>query len=250
MKYREARAWLEPELTGLPKEKLDVWLRSDELGLYRHYFDNLLRMQQHILPPREEELLAMASKAAGASSNTFGLLTNTELKYRTIKDAEGNDVSVTVPAYYDLIYSKDRRVRRDVYMALHQSYLDVKSTLASTLEGAMQRDWYYARARGYESSLEAALDEENLPPAVYHNLIDTVNKNLPLLHRYTALRKKILQLDEVHPYDLYVSLVDAPEQRYTYEEAVELIEKSLRADGQAVCRCIEVGFPVTLDRRL
>ena len=122
----------------------------------------------------------MASKATGASANTFGLLTNTELKYRArSRTRTATIVTVTVPVYYDLIYSKDRRVRRDVYLALHRSYLDVKSSLASTLEGAAQRDWFYAKARGYDSSLEAALDQENLPVAVYHNLIDTVNKNLP-----------------------------------------------------------------------
>ncbi len=241
-KYREALAWLDPELTSLPKDRLDAWLRTDELAIYRHYFDNLLRMRQHILSPREEELLAMASKATGSSANTFGLLTNTELKYRTIKDAEGNEITVTVPVYYDLIYSKDRQVRRGVYLALHQSYLDVKNALASTLEGAAQHDWFYAKARGYESSLDAALDQENLPPSVYMNLIDTVNKNLPLLHRYTALRKRILKLDEVHPYDLYVSLVDAPEQRYTYEEAVELIVKSLEPMGHDYVEALKLGF--------
>ena len=241
-KYLEGRAWLDPELTNLPEAKLKAWLDRDDLRVYRHYFDDLRRMRKHILSPREEELLAMASKPTGASANTFGLLTNTELKYRTIKDADGNDVTVTVPAYYDLIYSKDRRVRRDVYLALHGSYLDVKNTLASTLEGAAQRDWFYAKARGYNSSLEAAMDQENLPVAVYHNLIDTVNKNLPLLHRYTALRKKILKLDEVHPYDLYVSLVDAPEKRYTYEEAVKLIVKNLAPMGAEYVDALKSGF--------
>lgn len=241
-KYREATAWLEPELTSLPPAELNQWLQRGDLGLYRHYFDNLFRLQKHILTPREEELLAMASKATGASANTFSLLTNTELKYRTIKDAEDNDIKVTVPVYYDLIYSKDRRVRRDVYLALHESYLDVKNTLASTLEGAAHRDWFYAKSRGYGSSLEAALDQENLPVAVYHNLIDTVNKNLPLLHRYTALRKRILKLDEVHPYDLYVNLVDAPEQRYTYDEAVELIVESLQPMGPEYLDALRHGF--------
>jgi oligoendopeptidase F len=241
-KYQEAGAWLEPELTSLPREQLDKWLEAEDLTLYRHYFDNLLRLQEHILSPREEELLAMASKATGSAANTFSLLTNTELKYRTIEDADGNELTVTVPVYYDLIYSKDRRVRRDVYLALHRSYLDVKNALASTLEGAAQRDWFYAKARGYDSSLQAALDQENLPVAVYHNLINTVNDNLPLLHRYTELRKKILKLDEVHPYDLYVSLVDVPEQRYTYEEAVELIVQSLEPMGPEYLDALQLGF--------
>ncbi len=229
-------------MTGLPREKLDSWLRTDKLGLYQHYFDNLFRLQKHILPPRDEELLAMSSKATGASATTFGMLTNTELRYRTIKDADGNDIKVTVPVYYDLIYSKDRRVRRAVYLALHESYLDVKNTLASTLAGAMQRDWFYAKARGYDSSLQAALDEENLPTEVYHNLVDTINKNLPLLHRYTALRKKILKVDELHPYDLYVSLVDAPEKRYTYEDGVKLVETNLEPMGTEYVDALKHGF--------
>ena len=240
--YAESRAWLEPELTGLPREKVDAWLERDDLAVYRHFFDNLFRRSKHILSPREEELLAMASKTSSASANTFRLLTNTELQRNTIKDSDGKNVIVTDAVYYDLISSKDRRVRKDVYLALHRSYMDVKSSLASTLEGAAQRDWFYAKARGYNSSLEAALDQENLPVGVYHNLIDTINKHLPLLHRYTALRKKVLELDEVHPYDLYVSLVDAPEQRYTYERARQLIIESLEPIGKEYVDALKVGF--------
>jgi oligoendopeptidase F len=240
--YQEAKAWLEPELANLPQDKVNEWLQRDELAVYGHYFDNLFRTKQHILSPREEELLAMASKPCRASANTFGLLTNTELKYNTIKDSDGNEVTVTSPVYYDLIYSRDRRVRRDVYLALHRSYLDIKNSTASTLQGAVQADWFFAKARGYPSSLHAALDQENLPVAVYHNLIDTVNEHLPLLHRYTALRKKILQLDEVRAYDLYVNLIDAPEQRYTYEEATELILDSLQPMGQEYVDAMAMGF--------
>lgn len=242
VKYGEAKSWLEPELINLPPEVINRWLKRGELAIYQHYFDNLLRMKKHILSPREEELLAMASKACGASANTFSLLTNTELHYRTIKDQEGNEVTVTSPIYYDLIYSKDRRVRHDVYMALLGSYGEVKNSLASTLEGAVQRDWFYAKARGYDSSLQAALDEENLPVSVYHNLIDTVNQHLPLLHRYTALRKKILQLDQLHPYDLYVNLIDAPEPRYTYEEATKLVLEGLAPMGQEYVDAMRNGF--------
>jgi oligoendopeptidase F len=242
VRYGEAKAWLEPELTNLPLEKLKPWLERDDLSVYRHYFDNLLRMKQHILSPREEELLAMASKPCQASANTFSLLTNTELRYNTIEDSEGNEITVTSPVYYDLIYSKDRRLRRDVYLALHGSYLEIKSSLASTLEGAVQRDWFFAKARGYASSLEAALNDENLPVSVYHNLIDTVNRHLPLLHRYTALRKKVLRLDEVHPYDLYVNLVDAPEQRFTYEQATQLVLESLQPMGREYVDALTLGF--------
>lgn len=241
-KYQQSRAWFEPELTQLPPDTLRTWLQDERLAVYRHFFDDLFRMKPHILSPREEELLAMSSAALGASSNTFGLLTNTELQFNTIKDADGNEITVTPPVYYDLIYSKDRRVRREVYLALHNSYLAVKNSLASTLAGTVQRDWFYAKARGYESSLAAALDDENLPVAVYHNLIDTVNQHLPLLHQYTQMRARVLGLDEVHAYDLYVNLVDAPEKRYSYEEAKQLILDSLQPMGQDYLDALEMGL--------
>ena len=242
VRYGEAKAWLAPELTSLPDATLERWLQGEDLRPYAHYFDDLVRRRAHILSPREEGLLASASKATGASANTFSLLTNTELKHQQITDAQGKQVTVTSPVYYDLIYSKDRRVRRDVYLALHRSYGQVKNSLASTLEGACQRDWFYAKARGYDSALAAALDDENLPVSVYHNLIETVHKHLPLLHRYTALRKRVLGLEELHPYDLYVSLVDAPEPRYSYEQAVALVLKGLQPMGDEYVDALEHGF--------
>ncbi len=242
VKYGEAASWLEPELSNLSQETVKSWFNHGDLGVYDHYFDNLFRLKKHILSPREEELLAMVSKAAGASANTFSMLTNTELRYNTIKDEKGSDITVTAPVYYDLIYSKDRRVRRDLYLAFHRSYVEIKNSLASTLEGAAQRDWFYAKARGYKSSLEAALDRENLPVSVYHNLIGTVNEHLSVLHRYTALRKKVLKLDEVHPYDLYVNLVDAPEKRYTYEGARKLVLESLAPMGREYVDTMRMGL--------
>jgi len=242
VKYREATAWLEPELTNLPEEQVQQWLQRPELTIYRHYFHNLFRMKPHILPPREEELLAMASKACNAAATAYSLLTNTELRFNTIKDEQGKEITVTSPVFYDLLYSKDRRVRRDAYLALHRSYMDVKRSLAATLEGAVQRDWFYARARGYSSSLEAALDAENLPTAVYTNLIESINRHLPLLHRYVSLRKRVLGIDELHPYDLYVTLADAPEPRFSYEQAVELIVEGLEPMGPEYVDALKLGF--------
>ncbi len=240
--YREASAWLEPELTSLPDQRLRSWLKQPNLAVYQHYFDNLFRMKPHILPPREEQLVAMASKPCNTSANTYSLLTNTELRYKTIKDEQGNEITVTSPVFYDLLYSKERRVRRDAYLALHRSYLELQRSLASTLEGATQRDWFYARARHYSSCLEAALYPENLPTSIYTNLIDTINRHLPLLHRYTALRKKVLGVDELHPYDLYVTLVDAPEPRFTYEEALQLVLRGLEPMGSEYLDALRLAF--------
>ncbi len=243
VKYEEAASWFQPELLQIPEATLGEWLKTPELKIYAHYIDDILRAKAHILPAREEELLAMAGKATEASGDAFGLLSNTELRWRTVKNPEGQDMEVTSSSFYQAMYSKDRRFRRDVFTALHDSYLDVKSTLAATLAGAMQRDWYYSKARHYETSLHRALDAENLPLGVYHNLIKTVNDNAPLLHRYVALKKKILKLEDgVHLYDLYVNLVDVPERTYTFDQGRELILDGVKPFGPEYLAIMQKAF--------
>ncbi len=231
LKWDESSSWLSPELLKIPEDQLRGWLKQAGLQVYEHYFDDLLRRKPHIFSPREEELLAMSGKATSASTDAFSLLSNTELRWRTVKDAEGRDIEITSSSFTQAMQSKDRRYRRDAFLALHDSFLDVKSTLATTLAGAMERDWYYSKARGYSSSLSRALDAENLPVGVYDNLVKTVNARASLLHRYVALKKRVLKLDGVHFYDLYVSLVDAPERAYSFEQARELVLDGVKPFG-------------------
>lgn len=232
VQYGEAASWFQPELLKIPEAQLREWLAQAPLKVYSHYVDDLLRSRTHILSPREEELLAMAGKATESAGDAFGLLSNTELRWRTAKDPSGREVEVTSSSFYQAMYSKDRRYRREAFDGLHASFLDVKNTLAATMAGTMQRDWFYAKARGYESCLHAALDAENLPLGVYHNLIQTVNENAKLLHRYVALKKRILKLEDgVHLYDLYVNLVDVPEKTYTFEQARQLVLEGVKPIG-------------------
>lgn len=242
VQWDEASSWYQPELLKVPEDQLRGWLRQPELKVYGHYVDDLLRLKKHILSAREEELLAMAGKATEAAGDAFGLLSNTELRWRSAKDAEGQDVEITTSAYTQAIYSKDRRYRKDAFVALHESFLDVKNTLAATLAGTVNRDWYYAKARGYPSSLHRALDAENLPLSVYHSLIDTVNANTRLLHRYVTLKKKALKLDEVHFYDLYVNLVDVPERKYSFDEGRKLVLDGVKPFGPEYGEVMEKAF--------
>ncbi|HYG33763.1 MAG TPA: oligoendopeptidase F [Clostridia bacterium] len=242
VKWDEAASWFHPELLRIPEAKLKEWIQEPGLKVYAHYFDDLLRSKAHILSAREEELLAMAGKATEAAGDAFGLLSNTELRWRTVKDPQERDVEITTSSFTQAMYSKDRRYRRDAFMALHGSYLDVKNTLATTLAGTMQRDWYYAKARNYPSSLHRALDAENLPLSVYHNLIDTVNARRQLLHRYVALKKKVLKLDAVHFYDLYVNLVDVPERKYTFEQGRELVLDGVKPFGPEYVAIMKQAF--------
>lgn len=242
VKWDEAGSWFQPELLKIPEKQLRDWSREGELKVYSHYFDDLLRSKEHILSAREEELLAMSGKATDAASDAFGLLSNTELRWRNIKDPEGKDVEITSSSYVAAMYSKDRRFRKDAFHALHASYDDVKNTLAATLAGAMQRDWFYSKARGYPSSLHRALDAENLPAGVYDNLIKTVDAHRHLLHRYVTLKKKALKLDEVHFYDLYVNLVDVPERQYKFEEARELVLEGVKPFGSDYVGIMQKAF--------
>ena len=243
VKYAEASAWFQPELLQIPEPRLREWLQQDGLKVYAHYFDDLLRSRKHVLSPREEELLAMSGKATDAAGEAFSLLSNTELRWRTVKDADDREVEVTSSSFYQAMYDKNRRYRRDAFTGLYSSFLDVKNTLAATLAGTMQRDWYYSKARGYDSSLSRALDAENLPPGVYSNLIKAVNANSHLLHRYVALKKKALQLDDgVHFYDLYVNLVDVPERKYTFDQARELVLAGVKPFGPEYVAVMQKAF--------
>jgi oligoendopeptidase F len=242
VKWDEAASWFQPELLKIPEDQLRNWLKQPDLEIYAHYFDDLLRSKAHILSPREEELLAMAGKATEASSDAFGLLSNTELRWRTVKNPEGQEVEITSASFLQAMNSRDRRYRADAFTALHESYLDVKNTLAATLSGAMQRDWYYAKARKYPTSLARALDAENLPSGVYDNLVQTVNDHARLLHRYVALKKKALKVDGVHFYDLYVDLVDVPERAYTFEQGRDLVLDGLKPFGREYLDVMKQAF--------
>jgi len=231
VKYGEASSWFQPELLQIPESRLNEWLTRPDLKIYTHFFADLLRSKAHILPAREEELLAMSGKATATAGEAFGLLSNTELRWRSVKDAEGRDVEITPSSYTQAVMSKDRRYRREAFQALHSSFLDVKNTLAATLAGTMQRDWFYAKARGYRTSLDCALDAENLPPSVYTSLLQTVDAHRNLLHRYVALKKRALKLDDVHMYDLSVNLVDIPERTYTFEQARDLVLEGIKPFG-------------------
>src|SRR5215467_8337069 len=242
VRWGESSSWFQPELLKIPEDKLRDWLKQPELQVYQHYFDDLLRSKAHILSSREEELLAMSSKATDASTDVFGLLSNTELRWRTVKDPDGKDVEITSSSFGSAMQSKDRQYRKAAFEALMGSFLDVKSSLAGTLGGAMERDWFYAKARKYPTSLAAALDAENLPDSVYDSLVKTVNDHRGSLQRYVALKKRVLKLDQIHFYDLYVNLVDVPERHYTFEEARQLVLAGVKPFGEDYVNVMKKAF--------
>ncbi|MCX7748905.1 MAG: oligoendopeptidase F [Clostridia bacterium] len=238
-----AVSFIIPEIISIPEETLKTYLAGkQELQVYKQFLSEIIRQKKHILTEREEELLALSSELAHAPKDAFTIFNNADIKFPFIKDENGEEVEVTKGRYISFLESKNRQVREDAFHALYSSYEKVKNTLASTLTSNIKKNRFYAVARKYPSALEASLDADNISTKVYDSLIETVNKNLPLLHRYLKLRKKVLKLDELHMYDLFVPMVDLPPKKIPYNEAVEMVLKGLQPLGGDYTGYLKKGF--------
>jgi oligoendopeptidase F len=238
-----AMAFIVPEILAIDEAKVKSFLEEkEELKLYEHALDEINRQRPHVLSAKEEALLAQAAEVMASSSNTFGMLNNADLKFPTIIDENGDEVEITHGRYIRFLESEDRRVRRDAFKAVYETYGKYKNTFASTLSGAVKKDNFFARVRNYKSAREAALSNNNIPESVYDNLVETINKNLHLLHRYIRLRKKVLGVDELHMYDLYTPLVKDVKMEVTYEEAKEYLLKGLAPLGEDYVNVVKEGL--------
>lgn len=238
-----AVSFIVPEIIAIPIDVLNIFMDGDkELQLYRQFINEILRQKEHTLSEREEELLALSAEIAHAPSDIFVMFNNADIKFPSIKDENGEEVEVTKGRYIKFLESKDRRVREEAFHALYGSYSKQKNTLAATLTSNIKKNRFYATVRKYGSSLEASLDADNISTNVYDNLIETVSRNLHLLHRYLRLRKKALKLDELHMYDVYVPIVEDPKKDIPYEEALDMVEKGLKPLGSGYTGYLKHAF--------
>ena len=228
----EASSWFAPEILNIPSDTLATWLsKSEPLAVYRHAIDDILRQRAHVLSEREEELLAMAGEIASAPETIFSRFTNTNLDYPTIRDEKDAEVVLTPARYGAMLYSPDRRVRRDAFVGLHETYAKKKNTLAATLSGQVKQHIFFTRSRRFPTCLARALNGPNIPETVYDNLIATIGRHLPKLHRYVDVRQRLMGLDEIRAYDLYCPIMDAPRETVAYDEAVETVMVALSPLG-------------------
>ncbi len=243
VEVEESQSFIVPELLMLDEEKIKNYLEeTKELKVYYHFLNNILRKKKHTLTPREEAILAQTGDISTTSEHTFGMLNNADLRFPTIKDEYGNDVEITHGSYIPLMENKDRRVRHDTFKALYDTYYNYKNTFASTLSGNVKKNIFYSKLRNYNSSLEASLNENNIPTEVYHNLIKTVGDNLSSLHKYVSLRKKALGLDELHMYDLYTPIVKDVDMKVPFEEGKDIVLKGLQKLGEEYVSIVEEGL--------
>nr|WP_132371723.1 oligoendopeptidase F [Melghiribacillus thermohalophilus] len=238
-----AMSFITPEILSMSDEQIDAFLKNnDELKLYEHYLKNTIRQRPHVLNEREEAILAEASEVASNPSQTFSMLNNADLTFPAIKDEDGNEMDLTHGRYIRFLESPDRRVRKDAFQAMYDTYGKYKNTFASTLSGSVKKDNFYAKIRNYESARQAALNPNNIPEKVYDNLVEAVNEKLDLLQRYIGLKKEILGVDELHMYDIYTPLVREVKMEVTYEEAQDLVLKGLKPLGEEYLEILQEGF--------
>ncbi len=243
-KVSSAASFIKPELLSIPDDKLIQMIDSkDELKIYRHHIDDILRTKTHTLSKEQEELLALSSEINQIPYNTFSIFTNAELKFPLTKDENGNDYEVSHARYYAAMYSKDRGFRERVFKNYYGKYVDYANTFSVLFNGNIKANIFTSKSRKYASAREAALNGNNIPVSVYDNLLAAANKNLNSLHRWAALKKRLLKLDELHPYDTYVTLFqEMTEKKYSYEEGKEIVLNALKPLGKDYLSTLSTAF--------
>ena len=235
-------SFYEPEFMAINEEQYQNFLAEEpKLQPYKHFFDKLLQNKDHVLSQREEELLAGAGEIFGAASETFAILDNADIVFPFVKDEDGNEVQLSHGVYMRLVESKNREVRRGAYEALYSTYEQYQHTYAKTLQTNVKVQNYRAKVRNYKSAREAALAANFVPESVYDNLVSAVRKHLPLLHRYLALRSKILGIPDLKMYDVYTPL-SSVEYSFTYEEALKKAEEALSVLGEDYLSRVKRAF--------
>ena len=239
----EKIAFMEPEIIAVDEETMNqFYTEKPELNKYKIYITEVRRGKEHSLSPELEKFLAGANELADLPYEVFATLDNADLKFPEITNEKGEKIQITNGRFVPLEESKDRRVRKEVFEKYYETYGNFKNTSASLYAGQVKQLMFYARARKYSSTLEAAVDGNNVSPEVYKNLVEAVNDNLDKMHRYVSLRKKLLELDELHMYDVYVPIVKDYDAKYTIEEAKELVLKAVEPLGTNYVNLIKKAF--------
>ena len=237
-------AFMRPELLAIDENKLhQFYATKAELQIYKHFFDDLLRVKKHMLSTEQEELLASAGDIAGFPYDTFSVFTNADFEFPSIIDEEGNEVKLSHGRFQAALYSMNRDYRKEAFKAYYRPYISYANTLANLFNANLKAKLFFSKARKYENALEASLNANNIPVRVYETLIEMVSQNLQPLHRWIALKKKILNIPEFHPYDVYVSLFETSNERiYGYEEATGIVTSSLKIMGPDYLATLQDAF--------
>lgn len=232
-----------PEILAIDDKTLErFYAEKPELELYRRYIDIVRDRREHTLSDAEEKLLAAAGDMAEVSHDTFTKLSNADMTFPDAIDSEGGHHPLSNGSFVHCLESTDRALRKDAYEKFYSVYKSSVNSIASMLGGQIKQLKFFADARKYPNTLAAALGRTRVPESVYRNLVDTVNKNLDKMHRYVALRKKLLGVDELHMYDVYAPMVGDVEMNIPYEQAKETVYDALAVLGDDYRAILKEGF--------
>jgi oligoendopeptidase F len=243
-KFGEVTAYVEPEILQIPKEKIDQFFKEKpELAKeFNMYIDNIQRLRPHTLTEAEEKILASFGLISDVQGDVYDIFTNAEKPFPKVTLSTGEEIELTPASYTRYRTLENREDRAKVFDAFFNGYGKFKNTLGANFGGKVKKDWVYAKDRKYESSLEAALNSDNLPVSVYTTLIEQVNKNLPTLHRALDLKKRMLGVDELHYYDLYVPLVQKVDMSFTIDQGQKVILDALKPLGEEYVSVLQKSY--------
>ena len=242
-KVSASMSFFTPELLEASEETILGYIAEEEgLKQYEFLLKSALKEKEHILTAAEENILAQMSEVLGATNDVFKMLNNADLTFGTVIDEDGDEVTLTHGNYITFMESQDREVRKQAFTNMYEAYKKLNNTIATNYNYNTKTDVVGARIRKYASSLNAALDGNNIPADVYRNLIAEVRKSLPVVHKYVELRKKVLGVDELQMYDVYVPMVNLPKKDISFEEAVEMMAEGLAPLGEEYINQVREGI--------
>lgn len=239
----ERLSFVEPELMELPDGIIETFLdENEEFSVYRQYFENIIRQKKHVLPTEQEQLLAAMGEVAESPKDIFSMFNNADIRFPEITGEDGHPVQVTHGRYMSLMQSRNRQVRKDAFEAMYGVYGDWRNTLAAMYRANVKQEAFLAKAHKYTSDLEAALDGSHIPVKVYEQLIEAVHESMPLMYRYMKLRKKLLGVEELHMYDLYVPVIEQDHSEIPFEQAKKTVLEGLAPMGEEYLHLLREGF--------
>ncbi len=241
VKMSGALAFLEPLLLSLDEQTMQRYIEAPELAEYSFMLQNLQRSRKHVLDEQSERLLSMAGDFSDGAQEIFTMLNNADLKFGSVEH-NGQVYELTHAKYIELMQSEDRALREKVYRKFYEAFSGHINTIAATYNTAVKKDIFYARARGYESALHKALFADNVPPEVYHDLIQAVHDNLDTMHEYVKLRGELLKIGDLQMYDIYAPLVSEADVSYSYEQAQQLVLDALGTLGEDYTALIQKAY--------
>ncbi len=242
-KISEATAFIGPELLKVDDAKITQFFKDKpELETYRFFIEDNQRLKEHTLSDAEEAILATAGMLRNAAPNVYNIFSNSEQPFPKVKLSTGEEVTLNNPGFVKSRVTPNREDRAEVFKAKFKSFKDFQNTIGANLNGKLKTDWFFAKSRKYNDCLEASLNSNNIPNEAYTNLIDQVNKNLPTLHRFLELKKKMLGLDKLHYYDLYMPIVESVEMKYTVDEGQKLLLDVFEPMGEEYVSIVKKSF--------